>query len=98
MKGSKVDWRTVQVFLSPTGVYEVSLRPDDPEARCTCPSYKIRNSCKHTDFVKKRMEENDVHYAILVPDNVPEEVAEQANENAQTFREFVLKYARVEVL
>jgi hypothetical protein len=44
------------------------------------------------------MEENDGHYAILVPDNVPEEVAEQANENAQTFREFVLKYARVEVL
>jgi hypothetical protein len=44
------------------------------------------------------MEENDGHYAILVPDNIPEELAEQANETAESFRAFVLKYARVEVL
>jgi hypothetical protein len=44
------------------------------------------------------MEENDGHYAILVPDNIPEELAEQASETAEAFRAFVLKYARVEVL
>jgi len=99
MKGSKVEpWRTVQVFLSPTGVYEVQLRPNDTNAQCSCPSYKIRNNCKHTKFVHERMAENDGHYAILVPDDVPEELATAANENAETFRNFVLKYARVEVL
>ena len=99
MKGQNLDtWRTVQVFLSPTGVYEVQLRPDDTNAKCSCPSYKIRNKCKHTDFVTARMAENDGHYAILVPDDVPEDIAEKANETAESFREFVLKYARVEVL
>jgi hypothetical protein len=44
------------------------------------------------------MDENDGHYAILVPDDVDEAVAEKANESAEAFREFVLKYARVEVL
>ena len=99
MKGSKVEpWRTVQVFLSPTGVYEVQLRPNDTNAQCSCPSYKIRNSCKHTKFVHERMAENNGHYAILVPDDVPEDIANSANETAETFRNFVLKYARVEVL
>lgn len=98
MKGSKVDWRTVQVFLSPTGVYEVQLSASAPDARCNCPTFTLRNSCKHTRYVQQRMAENDGNYAILVPDNIPEEIAEQANESAEKFREFVLKYARVEVL
>jgi hypothetical protein len=44
------------------------------------------------------MAENDGNYAILVPDNVPEDIAQQAQESPEKFREFVLKYARVEVL
>jgi hypothetical protein len=83
MKGSKVDWRTVQVFLSPTGIYEVQLTAGSDDARCTCPAFILRNSC---------------NYAILVPDNVPEELAAEASESAEKFRDFVLKYARVEVL
>ena len=73
MKGSQLnDWRTVQIFISPTGVHEVQLRPDSDEPRCNCASYKIRNSCKHTKFIQARMAENDGHYAILVPENVPD--------------------------
>jgi len=99
MKGSQLEqWRTVQVFLSPTGVYEVQLRPNDTKAQCSCPSFKMRNSCKHTTFVQTRMSENNGQYAILVPDDVPEEIQARANESAETFRNFILKYARVEVL
>lgn len=100
MKGShNLDaWRTVQVFLSPTGVYEVQLRPEDKNPQCSCPSYKIRGNCKHTLFVTARMAENDGNYAILVPDDVPEDVADKASESPEAFRDFVLKYARVEVL
>lgn len=100
MKGSNnLDtWRTVQLFLSPTGVYEVQLRPNDTTAKCSCPSYKLHEACKHTRFVKARMDENDGQYAILVPDDVPEEVTDQANKSAESFRDFILKYARVEVL
>jgi hypothetical protein len=44
------------------------------------------------------MAENDGNYAILVPDDVPEDVADKASESPEAFRDFVLKYARVEVL
>lgn len=99
MKGSQLDaWRTVQIFISPTGVHEVQLRPDSNEPRCNCATFKIRASCKHTRFIQARMAENDGHYAILVPENVPEELAEAANADPAKFREFVLKYARVEIL
>ena len=99
MKGSQLnDWRTVQIFISPTGVHEVQLRPDSDEPRCNCASYKIRASCKHTKFIQARMAENDGLYAILVPENGPEELAEAANADPIKFREFVLKYARVEIL
>ncbi len=99
MKGSKLnEWRTVQVFLSPTGVYEVQLHPANGNPKCNCATYTIRSNCKHTKFVQSRMAENDGHYAILVPDNVPEDLAEAANSSPKEFRAFVLKYARVEVL
>jgi len=99
MKGSNLDtWRTVQLFLSTTGVYEVQLRPGDTTARCNCPSYQVRNKCKHTTFIQQRMLENDGQYAILVPEDVPEEETAKASESAEAFRTFILKYARVEVL
>lgn len=99
MKGANVDtWRTVQLFLSLTGVYEVQLRPNDPTARCNCPSFKIRSQCKHTAFILQRMAENDGQYAILVPEDVPEEEATKATESVEAFRSFIIKYARVEVL
>jgi hypothetical protein len=99
VKGSQVsNWRTVQVFISPNGVFEAELRPDDKNPRCNCPAYVLRNDCKHADFIKKKMEENDGHYAILVPEEVPEELADAAQASAESFREFIINYARVEVL
>jgi len=98
-KGSNLEtWRTVQLFLSTTGVYEVQLRPGDTTARCNCPSYRVRSTCKHTEFIQQRMLENSGQYAILVPEDVPEDEAAKANDSADAFRNFILKYARVEVL
>jgi hypothetical protein len=98
-KGSNLEtWRTVQLFLSTTGVYEVQLRPGDTNAKCNCPSYRVRSKCKHTAFIQQRMLENDGQYAILVPEDVPEEETSKASESAEAFRTFILKYARVEVL
>ena len=41
---------------------------------------------------------NQGHYSILVPDEVPEELASQANADPKRFRDFVVRYAKVEVL
>jgi hypothetical protein len=34
----------------------------------------------------------------MVPNDIPEEMALEANTNADKFREFVVKYAKIEVL
>lgn len=44
------------------------------------------------------MRMNNGNYSILVPSEVPEELAMEANDDPVKFREFVIKYAKVEVL
>ena len=40
---------------------------------------------------------NDCH-SITVPIEIPEELALEANESPESFREFVVNYAKIEVL
>lgn len=102
MKGMSVEssWRTVQLFISAqaAGVFEVEVDTDTKKTRCNCPVWRKTAICKHTDFVKDKMRLNRGHYSILVPNNVPEELALDASDSAAKFREFVVKYAKVEVL
>lgn len=93
-------WRTVQLFLSANaaGVFEVEVDTDSKETRCNCPVWKKAESCKHTSFVKTRMRQNQGHYSITVPSEVPEEYALEASDDPKKFREFVVKYAKVEVI
>ena len=44
------------------------------------------------------MKLNQGHYSISVPNEVPESVAVEANEDPKKFRDFVVRYAKVEVL
>jgi hypothetical protein len=41
---------------------------------------------------------NGGQYAVLIPQEIPEELALEANDTAAKFREFVVKYAKIEVL
>jgi hypothetical protein len=101
MKGPSMSssWRTVQQFISEQaiGVFDVDVNTDTKETRCNCPVWSKKGSCKHTQFVNFRIKHTG-HYSILVPNEVPEEMAEQANEDPAKFREFVVKYAKIEVL
>jgi hypothetical protein len=93
-------WRTVQVFISAhgAGIFEVEIDTDTKETRCNCPVYNKRGTCKHTNFVNLKMKLNQGHYAILVPNEIPEDWALDANDDPSSFREFVLKYGKIEVL
>ena len=100
MKGKSMSaWRTVQQFISEQaiGIFEVDVNTDTKETRCNCPVWKKRGSCKHVQFVNFRIK-NTGHYSILVPHEIPEEMAVEANEDPEKFREFVVKYAKIEVL
>ena len=101
MKGMSMSspWRTVQQFISEqaVGIFEVEVNTDTKETRCTCPVWAKKNSCKHTQFVNFRIRHTG-HYSILIPTDVPEEMAFEASDDPEKFREFVVKYAKIEVL
>ena len=102
MRGKKVEasWRTVQVFISSqaAGVFEVTVNTGSRELKCSCPVWTKTENCKHVSFVKRRMMLNGGHYSIQIPHEIPEELAIAANDTPEKFREFVLKYAKIEVL
>lgn len=94
------DWRTVQLFLSQRqpAIYEVEINLDGPGARCTCPSYKGRRSCRHTKFVADKMQDNGGHYPLLVRESAEEEDISSVMSSPEAFRDFVVRYGKVEVL
>lgn len=101
MKGQSVDsaWRIVQQFISEqaVGVFEVEVNTETKETRCNCPIFSKRNTCKHVQFVSFRIR-NTGHYSIYIPTDVSEDLAIEASDDPKKFREFVVKYAKVEVL
>ena len=102
MKGGSVQtsWRTIQLFISAqaAGIFEVEVDTETRDLRCNCPKWKKASSCKHVKFVLDRMIVNDGHYSILIPEEIPEDLALEASDTAEKFREFVVKYAKIEVL
>lgn len=102
MRGKRMQtaWRTAQLFISSqaAGVFEVDVNTETRELRCSCPVWQKTNICKHSIFVSRRIAMNNGHYSIQIPYEIPEEMAIEANETPEKFREFILKYAKIEVL
>ena len=102
MKGSYVDeLRLLQVFLGQAkspgpGIYEV-LADDDSNLSCTCPGYRGRRSCKHTKFVQSRIDSNSGTYPLEISSKATKEDADKAKESNKNFREFVIRYGKIEV-
>ena len=103
MKGGYVsqDMRLVQVFLSQSqtpgpGIYEVSV-DDNEKLSCTCPGFRGRASCKHVKFVKTRIESNNGNYPLEISSRATKAEADKAKNSNQDFREFVIKYGKIEV-
>lgn len=94
------DWRTLQMFLSPRqpAIYEVDMDLDSQDTRCNCPTYKGRRVCRHVKFVKARMESNGGNYPLMVHEHAEKEDISQVMSDPDRFREFIVRYGRVEVL
>lgn len=92
------DWRVVQLFLSSVGVFEVEIDVVNKDLRCTCPLWAKRSDCKHSRFVSEKLAKNNGQYSIVIPDNVDEDEAVAAHEDPVKFREFLIKYSKIEVL
>jgi len=93
--------KLIQVFLSQTqtpgpGIYEVS-GDETGTLYCTCPGFKGRSTCKHSRFVKSRIDSNNGTYPLEISSRATEEDAAKAKKSSKDFREFVIKYGRIEV-
>lgn len=93
--------RLVQIFLGGSntpgpGIYEVSLAKDKT-LLCTCPGYAGRSSCKHTKFVAARVRQNNGTYPLEISTRVTPEDAEKAQASSESFREFIIKFGKIEV-
>ena len=103
MKENKVSnaTRLVQVFLSQShvpgpGIFEVSNNKSG-DLFCTCPGFKGRETCKHTKFVQVRLDNNNGTYPLEISSRATQEDAEKAKRSNQDFREFVIKFGKIEV-
>jgi hypothetical protein len=95
------EMRLVQIFLGGSGtpgpgIYEVSITTDKTFI-CTCPGYAGRSSCKHTKFVSARITQNKGTYPLEISTRVTPEDAERAQASADSFREFIIRFGKIEV-
>lgn len=93
-------WRTAQIFLSAqaAGVFEVEIDQASSALRCSCPVWKNKGICKHTRWVTSKIKVNHGKYTVPVPNHVDDSEIESALSDASKFREFILKYGKVEVI
>jgi hypothetical protein len=93
------DWRTLQLFLDEAGVAEVEVDSNNvSQVRCTCSAFSVRKKCAHSKYVKQAMQENEGHYQVLIPEDVDLDNEDIATMDSQQFREFIIKYGKVEVI
>jgi hypothetical protein len=94
-----IDWRTIQLFLSEDGVHEVQLDlEDNRNQRCTCKKFQLIKRCRHTKWVEEAILMSGGHFSVQISADVDELEAEYAFSTADTFRDFVIKYGKVEVI
>lgn len=94
------DLKLVQIFLSqspsPTpGIYEVNLIQGG-DFICTCPGYTGKTNCMHVRFVKRRVKENNGTYPLEISVKCSSEDKNRATESPEAFRNFVIKFGKIE--
>lgn len=92
-------WRTVQFFIEneASGVCEVQSDTAG-KFRCTCAIASSGKTCRHIRFVKKKAEDNNGTYPLQVSIRASSKEIANAQKDPNKFREFVLKYGRIEIL
>ena len=95
---AKAEWRTVQMFLSIRGIFEVEIDLESDEVRCNCPGFIARNVCKHSRMVVDKARENGGIYPLQVSSKAPTTETKVANSTPEAFRDFVIKYGKIEVM
>ena len=106
MKQNNNEWRTIQIFIPNElnkkdilEVAEVSLSADGPEnMRCTCNVFVKFSECMHVEYVAAKIRLNGGSFGLLIPNDIPDEWAYSAFTDAQSSRNFIIRYGKIEVM
>lgn len=94
-----IAWRTVQMFISMDGVAEVEVDAEfNKKIRCSCKTFNAAAKCRHTKFVKNRMEENGGIYEVQIPEDVDDQLAIDAMADPSLWRLFIIEHGEIETL
>jgi hypothetical protein len=77
-------------------IIEVGITPDQ-RLLCNCFSFSASKGCKHSRFVKHRMEGNNGVYDNGVSIRATKEDRDKAKLSSKNRREFVAKFGTIEV-
>lgn len=92
------EWQIAQLFLSETGVHEVDINLETRKLRCNCSGYSTRAMCKHSRFVQERMKTNGGVYPVEVSNKASTSDSTFASLDPKLFRDFLIKYGKIQVL
>jgi len=92
----------LQVFLSFRGnnpsIFEVLISKDDNELTCTCPGFNVKQECKHVQIVERRISDNGGLYPFRFLGAVKQQDLKNAMDTEVSFRDFVIKHTKIEVI
>lgn len=87
--------KTIQFFVSTTGVDEV-LADKDSNLTCTCEGFSARRKCKHVTWCELELENGT--FPIQVDKATPDAAIKKAKESDEAFREFLIRYGKIEAI
>ena len=102
MSKEPVIWRTIQFFISPDGVCEVSVNTSEPEKmRCTCSLFKKFGKivpCKHVRYMYEELVVKKGSVRIEIPEDLDNSSIEEMLADPELFRDHLLHYGKPNVL
>lgn len=87
--------KTIQFFVSVTGVDEV-MTDEDLNLKCTCEGFKARKKCKHITWCELELKNGT--FPIQVDKATPDSAIKQAKESNEAFRDFLIRYGKIEAI
>jgi len=93
-----VEWMITQIFLSDTGVHEVYVHNSTHRLRCDCPGFDTRGQCKHTRFVRTRMDRNGGIYPVEISTRASEDAVIITSDDPVEFRNLLVNYGKIETV
>ncbi len=96
------DKRLLQVFISYNGgnngpkIFEVNS-DSEKNLICSCPGFESKNTCKHVALIESRIAKNNGVYQFDFSKKITQEELREAMKTEKSFRDLIIKYAKVEV-